>query len=144
MREKQGLGTPWSSREGAKNSDDPFLSLDGSVQWECYLGALKLLKSRGNRVFVLLGPYNTYNLTDKSRERFFAMMAAVKKKLDELGYPYFDSTRDLLPSEEYADKSHVLKKGHGMLARAMVDDQHFQQWLAGLDESGRSGGAIPL
>ena len=63
MREKQGLGTPWSSRKEAGKFDDPFLLLDGSVQWECYLGALKLLKDKGNRVFVLLGPYNTYNLS---------------------------------------------------------------------------------
>ncbi len=131
MKEKQGLGTPWSSRDGAGKIDDPFLSPDRSVEWECYRGALRLLKEKGNRVFVLLGPYNTYNLTDKSRARFFAMMASVKKKLDELGYPYFDSTRDLLPSREYADKSHVLRNGHVLLARAMTQDARFRQWVAG-------------
>ena len=140
MREKQGLGTPWSSQPGAGKFDDPFLLLDGSVQWECYLGALQLLKDKGNRVFVLLGPYNTYNLTDTSRARFFAMMDAVKKKLGEIGYPYFDSTRDLLPSGEYADKSHVLRSGHALLARAMAKDTRFRQWLAGLNGSGEAAG----
>jgi hypothetical protein len=136
MKEKQGLGTPWSSRDGGDKIDDPFLPPDGSVQWECYLEALKLLKDKGNRVFVLLGPYNTYNLTDKSRACFFSMMAAVKQKLDELGYPYFDSTRDLLPSREYADKSHMLKNGHVLLARAMVKDARFRQWLRDSNGSG--------
>lgn len=85
MREKQGLGTPWSSRDDGDKIDDPFLSPGGSVQWECYLRALRMLKDKGNRIFVLLGPYNTYNLTDKSRARFFGMMAAVKKSLTSSG-----------------------------------------------------------
>jgi hypothetical protein len=129
MKEKQGLGTTWSSREGAQIRDDPFLSIGESLQWEFYLKALSFLKKRGNNIFVLLGPYNTYCLTDRSRERFFAMMDEVKKYLDELGYPHFDSTSDLLPSEEYADQSHLLKDGHARLAQALVKDSAFQRWL---------------
>lgn len=132
MKKKQGLGIAWSNRKGARKSNDPFMSLNESIQWEYFLKAIKLLKNKGNNVFVLLGPYNTYCMTDESRKRFFAMMDTVKKKLDELGYPYFDSTNDLLPSEEYADNCHALKGGHIILAQALTGDVKFRQWLGSL------------
>lgn len=133
MKEKQGLGTSWSSREGAQIRDDPFLEVGESVQWEFYLKALKILKNKRNKVFILLGPYNTYCLNERSRKRFFAMMDEVKRQLDELGFPYFDSTADLLPRDEYADQCHLLKDGHVQLARALVNDASFRRWLEGLN-----------
>jgi len=71
-------------------------------------------------------------MTEESRARFFAMMDAVKKRLDEQGYPYFDSTNDLLPSEEYADNCHALKGGHIILAQALTRDAKFRYWFGGL------------
>ena len=132
MKEKQSLGTPWSSREGAEIRDDPFLQVEESLQWEFYLKALRTLGKKGNRVFILLGPYNSYCLTEASRGRLFAMMDEVKRKLDELGYLYFDSTRDLLPSAEFGDQCHLLRNGHSLLARALVEDAAFRKWLAGM------------
>ncbi|HOW86365.1 MAG TPA: hypothetical protein P5119_10905 [Candidatus Aminicenantes bacterium] len=131
MREKQGLGTAWSSRKGAGPVDAPFVPAGESLQWEFYLKALRRLKKNGNSVFVLLGPFNSHRLTAPSRERFLAMMSEVKAKLDELGYPYFDATEDLLPSEAFADQCHVLKDGHERLARALVRDAGFAGWLGG-------------
>lgn len=133
MKDRQGLGTPWSTRKGAEIRDDPFLHIDESLQWEFYLKALRLLKKKGCSVFVLLGPYNTYCLTEASRGRFFAMMAEVKAGLDKLGYAYFDSTPDLLPSAEFGDQCHLLRDGHARLAEALVKDPAFQEWLGRLD-----------
>ena len=132
MKERQGPGTPWSSRKEAEIRDDSFLSIGESLQWEFYLKALGLLKKNGANVFILMGPYNSYCLRPGSRERFFSMMDEVKKKLGELGYLYFDATRDVLPSEEYADQCHLLKDGHIMLARALVKGAAFERWLGGL------------
>jgi len=132
MKDRQGLGTPWSSRKEAQIRDDPFLKIGESVQWELYLKALRVLKKRGNNVFILLGPYNSYCLTEASRGHLFAMMDEVKKKLAELGYSYFDATRDLLPSGQFADQCHLLRDGHVLLARALVKDAAFQKWLGGL------------
>ncbi|OGD17805.1 MAG: hypothetical protein A2W03_14830 [Candidatus Aminicenantes bacterium RBG_16_63_16] len=132
MKDRQGLGTPWSSRKDAAIRDDPFLPIGESVQWEFYLKALSLLKGKGANFFILLGPYNSYCLTEASRGHLFAMMDEVKKKLDELGYPYFDATRDLLPSAEFADQCHLLRNGHALLAKALVKDAAFQRWLARL------------
>ena len=133
MKEKQGLGKSWLDRkDGGKLVDEPFLSLNESIQWECYLKALAKLKKRGVNGFILLGPFNTYALTPASRERFFVMMDAIKKELDRLGFPYFDSTRDLLPSREYGDNCHALADGHAVLAEAMVKDPAFQKWVAAI------------
>ena len=129
MAEKQGLGTPWSSREGAQLRDDPFLEIEGSLQWEFYLKALRALKKKGCQVFVLLGPYNSYCLTEASRGKLFAMLDEVKRRLDELGTAYFDSTHDLLPSAEFGDQCHLLRDGHALLARALVSDPAFRKWL---------------
>ncbi|MFA6473081.1 MAG: hypothetical protein WCU00_13705, partial [Candidatus Latescibacterota bacterium] len=89
-------------------------------------------KKKDVNVFVLLGPYNTYNLTPKSREKFFLAMTDVKKRLDSLGVPYFDSTCDLLPSTSYADQCHALKDGHAELAKKMFEDPNFKQWVSGI------------
>jgi hypothetical protein len=132
MKERQGPGTPWSTRQEAEKRDDSFVSTGESLQWEFYLKALDLLKKKGCHVFILLGPYNSYCLTDASRGRLFSMMDEVKENLGELGYPYFDATRDLLPSEQYGDQCHLLRDGHAVLARALVKDAAFQRWLAGL------------
>ncbi len=132
MKDRQGPGTPWFSRQDVEVRDDPFIQVDGSVQWDFYVRALRLLEKKGNNVFILLGPYNSYCLTESSRRHFFAMMDDVKKKLAELGYAYFDSTRDLLPSGEFGDQCHLLKDGHILLARALVKDPAFQRWLSHL------------
>lgn len=132
MKDRQGLGTAWSSRKGAQLRDDPFMPAAESLQWEFYLKALDRLRKSGSDVFVLLGPFNTHCLTAASRERFFAMMAEVKEKLGQLGYPFFDSTGGLLPSEEFADQCHLLKGGHVLLARALARDPGFVKWRGGL------------
>ncbi len=132
MKDRQGLGTPWSSRKDAQIRDDPFLRIVESLQWEFYLKALGRLREKGNNVFVLLGPYNSYCLTEASRGRLFTMMDEVKRQLAELGYLYFDSTHDLLPSAEFGDQCHLLKRGHALLARALAGDAAFQRWLGRL------------
>ncbi|MHB9029458.1 MAG: hypothetical protein ACYC9O_11880 [Candidatus Latescibacterota bacterium] len=136
MKEKQGRGTSWESRiknkEKWKPVDDPFLEPDESLQFQHFLAALEKLQKRNVNVFVLLGPFNTWNLTPEAKERFFAMMDKVGKKLDDRGIPWFDSTRDLIPSEEYGDNCHALAGGHSVLAAAMAQDAKFREWLNGI------------
>ncbi len=130
MKEKQGLGTSWEDRKGAdKRFDEPFLAPSESIQWECFVKALNKLKSRNVNVFVLLGPFNTYNLTEESRGKCFATMDAIKKELDGMGVPYFDSTHDLIPSRDYGDGCHALAGGHALLAESMYGDPAFRKWV---------------
>jgi hypothetical protein len=133
MSEKQGLGTPWLDRKGGgRVGYEPFLSLNESVMWECYTKALDKLSKRKVNMFVLLGPFNTYALSAASRDKFYTMMDGVKKELDRRGIPYFDTTRDLLPSAEYGDNCHALAGGHAVLAKAMVNDPVFRKWVTAI------------
>jgi hypothetical protein len=133
MKEKQGLGKSWLDRRGGgRLANEPFLSLNESIQWKCYLDALAKLKKMHVNVFILLGPFNTYALTPASRERSFVMLDAVKEELDRQGLPYFDTTHELIPSREYGDNCHALAGGHAILAEAMVKDPVFQKWMTAI------------
>lgn len=136
MKEKQGLGTDWESRIEDRTKwkpvDDPFLDPDETIQFGCFLDAIEKLKKRNVNVFVLLGPYNTWNLTPESKTKLFSMMDAIKARLDKEGIPYFDSTRDLLPSNAYADQCHALAGGHARLAEVMTRDPKFREWMNGV------------
>ena len=129
MTESQGRSLDWKTK-GIKIANEPFVSVSESIQFECFLNALKELKKENAKVFILLGPFNHYYLTPESRTRLNAMMDDVKKTFDKLGYPYFDSLQLNLPSKMFADSCHLLKAGHILLAEALVKNNRFQQWLA--------------
>lgn len=136
MREKQGRGTDWQSRiknpAKWKPVDDPFIDPAASIQFEGFLTALDVLKKRNVSTFVLLGPYNTWNLTPESKARLFAMLDTIGATLTERGIPYFDATRDLIPSGGYGDQCHALADGHALLAAALANDPGFKTWVDGI------------
>lgn len=128
MAEPQGKQTSWDAK-GIKLTDASFVLPSESVQWECYVDALKKLKKMNSKVFVLIGPYNHYMLTQESQLRLFSMIKILKKNLDVLGIPYFDSFEINLPSKTFADTCHLLKEGHIILTKELVSDEKFREWL---------------
>ena len=60
---------PWYKR-GITRQDFPWVEPAKSLQWRFFKKAIDVLKRRGNRVFVLLGPFNEHMLTDQSRQRY--------------------------------------------------------------------------
>lgn len=82
-----------------------------------------------SRVFALIGPFNHYMYTPGSQSRLFSMINIVKKNLDELGIPYFDTFQIKLPSDTFGDSCHLLKEGHIMLANELIKDPSFRKWL---------------
>ncbi|MBT4484656.1 MAG: hypothetical protein HOC71_13375 [Candidatus Latescibacteria bacterium] len=133
MAESQGRSLDWMTKE-IKVSDYPFVEISESIQFECFVNAIKKLSKNNSRVFILLGPFNHHMLTPESRERLFDMMDDVKKVFDDMGYPYFDTLKINLPSNTFADTCHLLKDGHIILAREIIKDTRFQQWLKGVGE----------
>jgi len=79
---------------------------------------------------VLLGPYNHYILTPESRESLYTLLDEVKRRLDERQVPYFNAVSDFLPSGTYADACHLLPDGHDLLARELLKDTCFKEWIA--------------
>lgn len=135
MAESQGQGIDWEAKK-MKIADEPFIDPAESIQFECFLDALSMLEKKHTRVFVLIGPYNTYYLTPESRQRCFDMIANVKKVFDEKGIPYFDSLAIGIPGNTFGDSCHLLKDGHDYLAREFVNDPSFRKWVG--DIAGQS------
>ncbi|MCH7728910.1 MAG: hypothetical protein IH991_20850 [Planctomycetes bacterium] len=117
---------PWTER-GIKPQDIPWIALNTSLQWQAFRTTAELLLDRGNRVFVIVGPFNEHMLTDASRERYATMKKQVETWLSDKAIPFHAAT--LLPSGEYADASHPLKAGYARLAKRVYHRANFQSWL---------------
>jgi len=108
---------PWF-QGGIKKHDFPWVELDTSLQWRCFQDCLEVLRARGNRVLVVLGPFNEHMLTDASREVYRRLKQEVAERLRAGRVPCY--APDPLPSEEYADASHPLSAGYRRLAEELL------------------------
>jgi hypothetical protein len=116
----------WLER-GIQPQDFPWIDLDTSFQWRAFREMAELLRDRGNRLFVLVGPFNEHMLTGPSRQRYEAMKREVEAWLSAEKIPHYVPAP--LPSDEYADASHPLAVGYARLASQMAATEAFQQWL---------------
>lgn len=108
---------PWT-KAGITPQDFPWVAAEDSFQFAQFRRALSILQRRGNRVVVLLCPFNGHMLTAASRERFTDVRTAVEAALRKDGATLL--TPALLPSEEYADASHPLAAGYRRMAEDML------------------------
>ncbi|MCJ7628657.1 MAG: hypothetical protein MUO50_09745 [Longimicrobiales bacterium] len=104
---------PWFVRTQGEQ-ELPWVSLDTSLQWQAFQRLLELLRSRGNRVFVLIGPLNEHMLSPPNAEVYRGMVASAGTWLSDHGFSFF--LPSTLPSELYADLSHPLSGGYSILA----------------------------
>jgi hypothetical protein len=116
----------WMER-GMTKQDFPWVSADESFQWNSFKNVIKLLQARKNRVFVIIGPFNPYILTDESMNRYKAMKKDMEKWLKDDGISYVAISD--LPSEYYADASHPLKEGYTVIAKELMETESFRNWL---------------
>ena len=98
-----------------------------SLQWQAFRTTAELLLDRGNRVFVIVGPFNEHMLTDASRERYATVKKQVETWLSDKAIPFHRAKE--LPSSEYADASHPLNAGYERLAKRVYSQANFQRWL---------------
>jgi len=104
---------PWKDA-GVPIKDHEWVDLSSSRQWQFFRLALDILKRRGNRVFVMVGPFNEYMLTKASQRTYVTRKREVEAWLREQGIAYW--APDPLPSELYGDASHPLSAGYARLA----------------------------
>lgn len=117
---------PWTKRGGGGKAGFAWVDLEQSFQWRSFRQALKLLQDRGNRVFVLVGPFNEHMLKEASLRKYLPLKAGIDAWLTEQGIPHF--VPDVLPSELYADASHPLREGYDLLAQKMLQCPAFQEF----------------
>lgn len=116
---------PWRDR-GLEVQDMPWVQLANSYQWHAFQRTITSLRSRGDRVFVLLGPFNLHALTRASQARYQAVRGAMAKWLAQERVPYY--APPVLPTDLYADASHPLGAGYRRLAAELLSAPSFREW----------------
>lgn len=122
----QSRPVPWTS-QNMKQESFPWVALERSFQWSSFQMVIRDLRSKGNSVFVLIGPFNPYLQTAESLLRFRANVQAAEQWLAQNDVSYY-SPGDL-PSELYADASHPLKEGYLRIAEGLFKEKSFIRWL---------------
>ncbi len=120
---RRHLPLPWF-KSGISQQDYPWVDLETSLQWHAFQRTVKVLQERGNRVFVLVGPFNEHLLNPESRQRYQMVKDGIVAWLQSQQIPYLAPAA--LPSEDYGDASHPLATGYSRLARLLLKETFFQ------------------
>ena len=108
---------------GYAQFDAPWVELEASFQWKSFQRTVEILRRRGNRVFVLVGPFNEHMLTAESLAAYKIRKQHVETWLRESEIPY--AIPPALPSDDYADASHPLAEGYSLLAKRLFEIESF-------------------
>lgn len=129
IAEAPGKGLDWREK-GYPLRDVDFVKLDDSVQWDCFMRAVDILRDKDIGVFVILGPYYEDILMPGSRERLLALLSDVSDRFEQNGIRYCMIDSAHFPDDTIADACpHMLAGGHRILAREMMKDPAFTSWL---------------
>ncbi len=99
--------------------DLPWVYLERSIQWRYFKEAVELLRQRGNRVFVLVGPFNEHILEDESLARYNEIKRNIGGWLVENKVDFCIPAA--LPEGYYADASHTVGEGYALLAEQILE-----------------------
>ena len=121
----------WTARPDISRIDPPWVDLGGSLQWDSFKRTVDILAARGNRVFVLVGPFNEHMLEERSLAAYTETKAHVGRWLRERKIPHCIAAA--LPSEVYADASHPLAEGYALLAAQLLADDAFIRFAGGTE-----------
>lgn len=120
---RRHLDQPWYE-SGITQQDYPWVDLGNSLQWQAFQHLVRILQDRGNRVFVLVGPFNEHLLNPDSLQRFQEVKATIGAWLEQERIPH--AVPDPLPSKWYGDASHPLAPGYAELAQQLWKEPFFQ------------------
>jgi hypothetical protein len=118
---------PWSA-QGIEPFNPPWVELETSLQWRSFERSLETLQRRGNRVFVLVGPFNEHMLKPSSLTVYRRLKAEIDLRLTARRVPHF--VPPVLPSELYADASHPLADGYALLAEKLAANAGFADFAS--------------
>jgi hypothetical protein len=121
-------GGTWVDK-GAKRQSLSWVKLESSLQWQFFRQAIERLRQRGNKVFVLVGPFNEHMLGDADTAAYNQIKTQVAAWFQENSVPYF--VPDALPAAQYVDASHPIGAGYALLAKQLLGQPAFQSLLTG-------------
>jgi hypothetical protein len=117
---------PWTAA-ATRPTGFRWIGLNASLQWQAFQRLVSLLRSRGNDVFVLLGPFNEHMVAERQRATYRQLRDGIAAWLTENRVPHL--VPDALPRELYADASHPLTAGYALLAQRIRQAPRFRVWL---------------
>ncbi len=133
------VAKPWTEKSLGRFTPE-WVDLETSLQWMYFCRTIQTFEQRGNRVFVLIGPFNEHMLTDEGLRGYRRIQAEAEAWLTANGVAYW--TPSTLPSEYYADASHPLAEGYESLAKDLFENEGYGQFSsAGIDSS---ASALPV
>jgi hypothetical protein len=109
---------PWY-KSGITMQDYPWVELETSLQWRAFQRVVDVLQRRGNRVFVLVGPFNEHLLKKENQPAYQKVKATIETWLRVNQVAHL--VPPPLPSELYGDASHPLGAGYAQLARQLFE-----------------------
>ncbi len=124
-RERRHPAKPWFQSK-ITSQDYPWVNIETSLQWQAFRGVVKVLQGRGNRVFVLVGPFNEHMLTPASLKRYEKIKNSIGQWFKDQEIPHLVPA--VLPSVQYGDASHPLAPGYRALARLLLEDPGFAKF----------------
>jgi hypothetical protein len=121
------LPVSWDKDDSTKR-DFPWVDLETSLQWPAFQHIVEILQQRGNRMFVVVGPFNEHMLSAASLERYQRVKATIASWLQVKRIPHV--VPPPLPSALYGDASHPLAAGYDMLAQQILETPAFRSAAA--------------
>jgi hypothetical protein len=113
-------------QNGGSPAQFEWVEIESSLQWGAFKRAIEKLRSRGNQVFVLVGPFNEHMIGTESMPGYRKLYEGVTAWLKEHGVAF--AAPKPLASELYADASHPLTEGYRLLATELFSDAAFNTW----------------
>lgn len=117
------VAQPWF-QSGITLQDYPWVDAETSLQWRAFQRVVEILLRRGNRVFVLVGPFNEHLVKPESLKRYDSVRSTMTAWLQARQVPHLAPPP--LPSDLYGDASHPLAAGYKMLARQLHEQPFFE------------------
>ena len=99
-----------------------WVQADTSLQWKFFRDTIRLLQKRGNKVLVLVGPFNENILAGESLDAYLKLKDEVELWLKQNNVAYFIPPS--LPEELYNDASHPTAEGYKMLAQEVIKSKN--------------------
>jgi len=114
---------PWTEKHMRQITPE-WVPLEDSLQWRFFCRTIDLLRKRGNRVFVIIGPLNEHMLTQRGLAGYTERQVAVAAWCAQQGIPH--AVAGALPSAAYADLSHPTAEGYALLAKQLMSEETFR------------------
>ena len=115
------------TQSGSEPMHFDWVPLDSSLQWHAFQRMIAQLRSRGNDVLVVIGPFNEFMIAQEQRPTYRAMRETIAAWLTANAIASI--IPETLPSDLYADSSHPLTEGYALLANRLRRDPTFRKWF---------------